>query len=93
MSGKKTRIVPRTNFGAYLDEQIHHGRTSTGELAGHLQRSESYISQIKTGLKNAGPKAVDKIADALGAPDEERARMHLAAAKDAGFKIRLPDGF
>ncbi len=51
------------------------------------------MSQFIKGRKLASGAQVDRLAEALGLPPSERTRLHRAAARDAGFRLDLPDDF
>jgi transcriptional regulator with XRE-family HTH domain len=76
-------------FGACLDS---YGKKPSA-LAAEMGVTRSYISSVSTGKKSVGAGKVDEIADKIGVTDQERTVMHRAAAKDAGFRIDLPDDF
>lgn len=59
-------------------------RASVARAAGV---SPSYLSQMMTGKKLPSPKWTDLIADALHLSDVERQKLHVAVAKDVGFKL------
>ena len=80
-----------TAFGAALSDLLWDYRKRQTDLSRDLGISTSYVNALKTGKKAAA--AVDRIADALGANSADRVRLHRAAARDAGFKLDLPEGF
>ncbi len=80
-------------FGAALEKYLdQYGKSRTG-VANDLGVSRSYISQLTTGVKAARADKIDSIADKIGVTDQERTDLHRAAAKDAGFRIDLPEDF
>jgi DNA-binding Xre family transcriptional regulator len=85
--------VEGTAFGAALSDLLWDYRKRQTDLSRDLGISTSYVNALKTGKKAAAAPTVDRIADALGARPEDRVRLHRAAARDAGFKLDLPDGF
>ncbi len=82
-----------TAFGAALSDLLWDYRKRQTDLSRDLGISTSYVNALKTGKKAAAAPTVDRIADALGAGPADRVRLHRAAARDAGFKLDLPDGF
>lgn len=82
-----------TAFGAALSDLLWDYRKRQTDLSAALGTSTSYVNALKTGKKAAAAPTVDRIADALGACHADRVRLHRAAARDAGFKLDLPDGF
>jgi transcriptional regulator with XRE-family HTH domain len=82
-----------TEFGrAFAAALERHGRSQTS-VAESLGTSRAYVSALRTGSKNATASTVDRVADALNLAETERVELHRAAAKDAGFKLDLPDDF
>lgn len=82
-----------TAFGEALSDLLWDYRKRQTDLSRDLGISTSYVNALKTGKKAAAAPTVDRIADALGARPEDRVRLHRAAARDAGFKLDLPDDF
>ena len=82
-----------TAFGAALSDLLWDYRKRQTDLSRDLGISTSYVNALKTGKKAATAPTVDRIADALGANSADRVRLHRAAARDAGFKLDLPEGF
>lgn len=82
-----------TAFGAALSDLLWDYRKRQTDLARDLGISTSYVNALKTGKKAAAAPTVDRIADALGAKPRDRVRLHRAAARDAGFKLDLPERF
>lgn len=82
-----------TAFGSALSDLLWDYRKRQTDLSRDLGISTSYVNALKTGKKAAAAPTVDRIADALGARPEDRVRLHRAAARDAGFKLDLPDDF
>lgn len=82
-----------TAFGAALSDLLWGYRKRQTDLSRELGTSPSYVNALTKGKKAAAAATVDRIADALGARPEDRVRLHRAAARDAGFKLDLPDDF
>lgn len=82
-----------TAFGAALSDLLWDYRKRQTDLSRDLGTSASYVNALAKGKKAAAAATVDRIADALGARPEDRVRLHRAAARDAGFKLDLPDDF
>ena len=76
-------------LGKYLDQ---YGK-SRSAVASEMGITRSYISQLTTGAKTVSAEKVDSLADTIGITEEERVDLHRAAAKSAGFRIDLPEGF
>jgi HD-GYP domain-containing protein (c-di-GMP phosphodiesterase class II) len=49
----------------------------------------AYVNQLITGHKKPSPEWVDLIADTLKLSPEQRQALHVAAAKQHGFKLDL----
>lgn len=86
-NGAKTKFGEA--FGTYLERRA----MTQASVAQATGTSRSYVSQIASGKKPAGPGVVDTMATAIQATEEERGLLHQAAAVDAGFRIDLPDDF
>ena len=91
MSGPDKKST--TRFGKELSAQLKARRLRPTDISQDLGVSVSYVSGLTTGAKNASAQTADRIADVIGAADEERVRLHRAAAVDAGFRLDLPDDF
>jgi len=93
-TGVEVPVVGKgTAFGAALSDLLWDYRKRQTDLSREMGTSASYVNALTTGKKAAAAPTVDRIADALGAGAEDRVRLHRAAARDAGFKLSLPDGF
>lgn len=57
------------------------------DLALRLEVSDAYVSGVTTGKKKASPQWADLVANALGLDEEDRRRVHEAAARDIGFRL------
>ena len=62
---------------------------SQRELADRVGASPSYLNQVMTGRKKPDADWANLVANALGFQDEQRKRLHYAAAKDLGFDLDL----
>jgi transcriptional regulator with XRE-family HTH domain len=51
--------------------------------------SQSYLNQVVNGERLPSADWLETVAQALELSDEERARLHRAAARSHGFKIDL----
>lgn len=76
-----------TNFGASVSQALAERQSSQTALASSVGRSVAYTNQTITGRKRPSPEWVDLIANTLEMNDIERKALHIAAAKDHGFKI------
>src|SRR5215472_15864057 len=77
----------RTSFAEALKEQLAAKELRQADLARLTDVSSSFISHTIAGRKSISPEWADVIANAIDASEEERFRLHRAAALEAGFKI------
>lgn len=78
-----------TAFGQALAEQLEQQCSTQADLASATGTSRSYVNQTMSGKKPVSPRWADLVADVLNLPEHERAKLHRAAATDAGFKLDL----
>lgn len=76
-----------TAFAKALSEQLSAKQTNQSALAQTISASPTYISKVMNGERTVSPKWAELIANALELSRKERAKLHQAAARDAGFKI------
>lgn len=76
-----------SNFGASVSVALAEAKTTQSSLADSIGVSTSYVNQTITGHKTASPEWVEIIASTLKLSNERKRELHLAAAKDAGFKL------
>jgi predicted transcriptional regulator len=79
----------RTEFGAALDAQVRRRRLTQSSVATAAGVSQPYINRLIKGTATASPEWIEIIAETVGADQEERQRLHRAAARDRGYKIGL----
>jgi hypothetical protein len=87
LSNQKARF--RTEFGSALSIQLAKQKTTAASLAEKLGITASYATQTMTGHTRASPRWVDLVSDALNLCDTDRGELHIAAARDYGYKIDL----
>jgi transcriptional regulator with XRE-family HTH domain len=77
-----------TNFGQEVGSMLASRSMSQTALAQAIGKNPAHLNHVLTG-RYSRPTAswADLVANALDLPDPERYRLHLAAAKDAGFKL------
>jgi transcriptional regulator with XRE-family HTH domain len=80
-------------FGMALSKYLDQYGKSRSAVASEMGATRSYISQLTTGAKAVSAEKVDSLADTIGLSEAERIELHRAAAKSAGFRIDLPEGF
>ena len=78
-----------SEFGASVSQALAEAKINQAELAVRSGMSPSYLNQTMTGRKHIPTKWIDVVAESLGLQDAQRKRLHLAAAKDAGYDIDL----
>jgi hypothetical protein len=74
-------------FGEVLRELLESHGMSAIELARHVGRTPSHVSNYVYGLANPSPVSIEDIVDGLEASEREAYRLHLAAARDRGYRI------
>lgn len=62
---------------------------SQPSLAREVKCSTAYVNHVITGRRSPSGEWVDLIAAALEMSPEERAKLHLAAARRAGYNIDI----
>lgn len=76
-------------FGSALGEHIAARGLTQSDLSRETKKSQPYINMVVKGHRAPAPEWINLVADTLGLPKKERARLHYAAAKDQGYE--LPD--
>ena len=84
--GRRSRYA--SPFGASVSVALADRMTQT-DLAAKTGRSIAYVNQLITGHKKPSPEWVELIADTLKLSPEQRQALHIAAAKQHGFKLDL----
>ena len=85
--------APHSRFGAELDRVLDARAVTTSAAARTLGTSAAYLSSVRNGTKKISPTRIDQLASAFALDPDEAARLHRAAARDAGFRLDLPDDF
>jgi transcriptional regulator with XRE-family HTH domain len=83
----------KKHFSNELNKILSQSNVSQSALSRELGVSRAYVSYLATGKKQPSAERADEIADAVKASDEDRTKLHVAAARDLGFKINFPDDF
>ena len=78
-----------SEFGASVSQALAEARINQSDLAARAGISPSYLNQTMTGRKHLPTKWIDVVAESLGLQEAQRKRLHLAAAKDAGYDVEL----
>lgn len=76
-------------FGYSLSSIIEAGDMSVSTIATVSGMSPNYLYQLLTGRRHPSPAWIDAISNALGLPTDKIFRLHVAAARDRGFKIHI----
>lgn len=84
-SGEVDRERFRTEFGAALDAQLRTRGVTRTKLAAATGVSNAYVTKLTKSAPS--PEWVEIVAEAIGASDYEKLELHLAAARDRGYKI------
>ena len=66
---------------------LNSAATSDASLAKMTGVSPAYVSSLKNGRKSPSAAWCDLVADVLNLSDHDRRRLHLAAARDKGFRL------
>jgi hypothetical protein len=75
-------------FGESVSGVLADRRMTQSGLAAELDVTVAYVNQTMIS-KAASPRWADLVADVLKMSSQQRADLHVAAAKDAGYKIDL----
>jgi hypothetical protein len=83
-----------SNFGKAVTHVLDERGVSQSQVVTQLANqgnavSSSYMSQTMTGRKPVSPTWADLVADVLNLPNQERQKLHEAAAIDRGYKLDL----
>lgn len=104
MPAYKRKLVPgkerpapsppaKSEMGVILKRILKSRDLSRKDLATKLEVTVGYVTFLINGRSKATGRRIDEICDAISATSRERDRLHLAAAIDAGFKVRVPEGY
>lgn len=78
-----------TEFGTAVSAELAAAHLGQLDLAKRLGKTPVYLNRTLTGRVKPSPGWVDLVADTLKVSAEKRQALHVAAAKDYGFKIDL----
>ena len=84
-----TRKEYRSAFGEALSRQLESRHLTQRALATLAKATASYTSHVMAGRKPASPEFVERVAEGLKLPENDRAVLHRAAASDLGYKLDL----
>ena len=83
----------RKLFGEALVSAMKRQQVGQKDLADIIGTSPQYVSAIVRGSKSVSPARIDQIAAAMDLDKASVSRLHVSAARDAGFRLDLPDDF
>lgn len=90
MVGRK-KSPPTTEFGKAMADILEAKASSVSDVTADLGFSVSHSYNVMRGAKPATPQYVNALAMAVNATEQERQRLNLAAARDNGFELKLPE--
>lgn len=76
-----------SNFGTSVSQWLIEAKATQVDLSNSAGISQPYLNQMMTGRKKPSPEWVDIIASTLKLSKEKTQELHLAAARDHGFKL------
>lgn len=88
--GRK-KIDPKTRFAVEASAMMSSRGATMSDISASTGISPSYAYNVLRGERNASPEFVNNIATALSVSEQERNRLNIAAAVDAGFNLGLPE--
>lgn len=74
-------------FGLELTKLLLEKGVTQHELAKSIGKGDQWIGDMMHGGRSTPPTAVESICSALGADEQTRYRLHIAAARDCGYRI------
>lgn len=81
------RSTYSTNFGVSVSNALAGTSMTQTDVAASAGVSQPYLNQMMTGAKKPAPEWVDIIATTLKLSKKARQELHIAAARDHGFKL------
>lgn len=85
---EKLPYLSSNNFGTEVKDLLTSRSMSQAALAQAIGKSAVHLNHVICG-RYSRPTAswADLVANVLDLPEEDRRKLHLAAAKDSGFKL------
>jgi plasmid maintenance system antidote protein VapI len=83
----RARLPENFRFGPLLASLIKSRGIFYSEFARRIGKRPTTITNIIYNISRLLPPTIDQFADALEATDQERVELHLAAARDRGYKV------
>lgn len=90
LRGRSTRGAGAPRFANLLDRHlINRGYGASSGMARKIGARSSLIGDLRNNAGHScpGPVLIDRIADALDISAAERAALHMAAARDRGYRL------
>jgi plasmid maintenance system antidote protein VapI len=78
-----------TAFGKALAEQLSSRQLRQNDLANATGVTPGYVNRLVRGKIKASPAWADLVADVTKASEQERLKLHRAAASDRGYQLDL----
>lgn len=78
-----------THIGKAVNALLDARNMTTAKLAERLCVAPSMVSQFMIGWRKPSAKWVELVADAMGLDPADKQKLHIAAARDHGFKLDL----
>lgn len=79
----------RLAFAEALSRELDKRRMLQSDLARALNIDRSYVHRLVRGITKVSPEQTNAICESMGLTEEERVRLHRAAAKTWGFELDL----
>lgn len=78
-----------TNFGRSVSNTLADLDLTQNDLSERLGKNPKYVNHTMTGYRKPSAEYVELVANALKLSEEQRIKLHRAAALDNGFKLDL----
>lgn len=89
----RSKTPSTSRFGSEMRKLMEDKEYSVSSLSAAVGLSESHCYNVLRGAKPAMPEHVNAMASAMCVTPQEKQRLNLAAAQDAGFDLDLPEGW
>lgn len=83
------RDTKYNEFGTEVSKALASRRLTQSAVSAQLNVTVGYVNNTMTGRSPSSSTWADLVADVLKMSARERARLHVAAAKSAGYKLDL----
>jgi transcriptional regulator with XRE-family HTH domain len=85
----KSKGEDKSETGKTLSKILRSRKISQYSAAAASETSQPYFNQVANGRRTPSADWLNLVANALDLSEEERVKLHRAAAKDHGFDIDL----